>query len=155
MVSDAILHRQRLIMAAGVALSLVLPVVAWTMVPVGAVSTDHAQQKLTALVREHNLMIVGLDRQPPERRLPIWVAFHPMRLLESGPSSTLGLNNWTDHYRLRTAESIEFDCELHVRSEEVLWIRMDGEPTAAAAITPLRNDLRHALPWLPVSSPWK
>ena len=155
MVPDAILRRQRMIMAAGIILSLVLPVVVWAMVPVGAVSTEHAQQQLTTLVRQHGLMIVSLDRQPPEHRLPFWVDFHPMRVLADRSAPSLGLNNWTDHYRLRTAETIEFDCELHVRNAEVLWIRLDGEPASAAALTPLRTDLRHALPWLPVSSPWK
>lgn len=155
MATDAILQRQRLIMAAGIALSLVLPVLTWALVPVGAVSPEYAQQQLNALVRAHSLMIVSLDRQPPERRVPIWVAFHPMRLLEDRSTPSLGLNSWTDHYRLRAPDTIEFDCEVHVRNAEVLWIRLDGEPATAAVLTPLRTDLRHALPWLPVSSPWK
>lgn len=155
MVSDAIRRRQQLIMAAGIALSLVLPVVVWSMVPVGAVAPEHAQQQLTTLARSHNLMIVSLDREAPERRLPIWVAYHPMRMLESRSVPALGLNSWTDHYRLRASDTLEFDCEVHVRNAEVLWIRLDGEPASSTALTPLRTDLRRALPWLPVSSPWK
>ena len=153
MATDELLRRQRLIMAVGVGISLVLPVVAWAMVPVGGVDLEEGRRVLFEHVRTHGLDVVSVDTAP-HRSLPVWVEWHPVRLLEGEPGG-LSADTSAWHYRFRTAEAVEFDCELHTRDGEVLWIRLDGTEEAAGAITPLRTDLRRALPWLPVSSPWK
>ncbi|MFT5684773.1 MAG: hypothetical protein ACI8RZ_005717 [Myxococcota bacterium] len=156
MTSEAILKRQRLIMVVGVVVSLILPVIAWAMVPVGGVSLAEARQVLTQTAATHSLEVILLE-DAPHRSLPVWVEWHPVRLLEQhrADDTSAGLGTDAQHYRFRSAESVELDCELHSRNGEVLWIRLDGEPEAATVIGPLRRDLRFALPWLPVSSPWK
>lgn len=156
MTSAAILHRQRLIMAIGVVISLILPVLAWAMVPVGGVSQEEALQVLSEATAAHSLEVISLE-PAPYRDLPVWVEWHPARLMEQRQQIgfTPGLGGEALHYRLRGPDAVELDCELHSRDGEVLWIRLDGEPEAARLIGPLRRDLRLALPWLPVSSPWK
>ncbi|MDG1484634.1 MAG: hypothetical protein P8R54_33915 [Myxococcota bacterium] len=151
-----ILHRQRLIMAVGVVVSLLLPVLAWAMVPVGGVSLADVRQVLSETSTTHGLEVVSLETAP-YRALPVWVRWHPVRLLEQRQQIgfTPGLGSDAMHYRLRGPGAVELDCELHSRDGEVLWIRLDGAPEAASLIGPLRRDLRLALPWLPVSSPWK
>jgi hypothetical protein len=156
MTPAAILHRQRLIMAIGIVVSLLLPVLAWAMVPVGRVSLTDARQVLSEASTAHSLEVVSLEAAP-HRDLPVWVRWHPVRLMEQRQQIGFapGLGGDAMHYRLRGPGAVELDCELHSRGGEVLWIRLDGAPEAASLIGPLRRDLRLALPWLPVSSPWK
>jgi hypothetical protein len=131
-------------------------VLAWAMVPVGGVSLEEARQVLTQTLAAHHLEIRTIQRAP-YRELPVWVEWHPLRLLEQRQrvGFSPGLGDEAQRYRLRGPEAVELDCELHSRDGVVLWIRLDGESEAAPIIGPLRRDLRLALPWLPVSSPWQ
>ena len=155
MTPDAILKRQRLIMTVGVVVSLILPVVAWAMVPMGGVDLSHARAVLSTAIADHGLEVIGIE-EGPHRALPVWVDWHPVRLMQQRqPDTDLRLNTASERYRLRGPGTVNFDCELHQRQGEVLWIRLHGTPEAAELIGPLRTDLRRALPWLPVSSPWQ
>ena len=138
--------------------SLALPVVAWAMVPVGGVVPADAYSALVEAAEEHNLRIVGAE--PAEVvPLPFWVAWHPVRTMERLQSTDaptlLSAEDKATRYQLSGADELSFTCELQQRDGQVVWIRLDGVPETARAVKSLRSDLRMAMPWLPVSSPWQ
>jgi len=128
----------------------------WAALPEGRAVPRDAYAALATAASAHGLSISGVE--PAQwRPVPVWVAYHPQRLLRrlrgrrAGPDDEEAVR-----YTLVDAETrAEVTCEMQRREGAVVWIWLDGPLPEAPRIKAVRADVRAALPWVPVGAPWQ
>lgn len=131
----------------------------WACLPEAAADPAAAAAAIRAAARQHQLMVAGVE-VAPWQRAPIWVEWHPRRLLRAQQTRSqrllLDREQAAQRYILRDPETAaEINCELQQRSGQIVWIWLDGPESEARRIKAVRGELREAMPWLPVSCPWQ
>ena len=131
----------------------------WASLPEAAADPAAAAAAIRAAAQQHDL-IVSVVEVAPWQRAPIWVEWHPRRLLRAAqsrsPQPLLDRAQAAHRYTLLDPETgAEISCELQQRTGHIVWIWLDGPEPEAQRIKSIRSDLREAMPWLPVSCPWQ
>lgn len=131
----------------------------WAMLPEASADPRAAFAALREAAEAHRLIITGVE-PAPRRRLPASVAWHPRRLLRSlqvrQPSQLAPPGEGASRYTLSdTDDGVEIVCEMQQREGAVVWVWLEGPLAEARRVKAIRAALRSALPWVPVSCPWK